>query len=315
MADDNAAIVAGAAATAANAAPVPAAVPAAGVPDPAVAAVPAVVDPPVLDASGNAVVLGSTDWRNTITDPEHLEFAKRHASVADLAKSGVDLRKANGSMTRVPGKDSSPEDIAKFNKLIGIPATAAEYKFDLGREATDADKAIQAKIGEIFLANRVSAEAAPAISKAVTEMANAMKAEQNRVAVQARENTTATLRKELGADYDSHLVLADRAVKQWGNPGFAEFLNKPVDGVKIGDHPDFVRVFGAIGRRMGEGGFIGAVGGSERQTLQAELTTLMNANPPGSDSYKAPEVQRRVVAINEALHGTGAGVGMGGRSA
>src|SRR5260370_976147 len=77
----------------------------------------------------------STDWRTGITDPEHLEFAKRTASIADLAKVGSDLRKANGSMTRVPGKDASPEDIAKFNKLVGVPTLATEYKFDMGREA------------------------------------------------------------------------------------------------------------------------------------------------------------------------------------
>lgn len=282
-----------------------------------------VVVAPVVDANASPAapaatvipVTESSDWRTSITDPEHLEFAKRHASVADLAKSGADLRKANGSMTRVPGKDASAEDIEKFNRLIGVPAAATEYKWDLGREATDADKVIQTKLGEIFLANRVSAEAAPAISKAVTEMANEMRAEQNRVAVQHREATTATLRRELGADYDSHLVLADRAVKQWGNPGFNDFLNKSVDGIKIGDHPDFVRVFGSIGRRMGEGGFIGAVGGTERQSLQTELNALMQANPPGTPAYAKPEVQKRVVQINEMLHGGGLAVGIGGRSA
>lgn len=266
-------------------------------------------------ATTETTAAASTDWRSGITDPEHLEFAKRTASPADLAKVASDLRKANGAMTRVPGKDATPEDIAKFNKLIGIPEAATEYKFDIGREATEQDKTIQAKLGEIFLANRVPAEAAPAISKAVVEMANAVKAEQNRVAIQARENTTATLRKELGADYDSHLVLADRAVRQWGNPGFNDLLNKSVDGVKLGDHPDFVRVFGSIGRRMGEGGFIGAVGGTERQSLQSELRDLMNANPPGTAKYASPDVQRRVVEINEALHGNGAAVGIGGRSA
>jgi hypothetical protein len=263
---------------------------------------------------GADAATASTDWRAGITDPEQLEFAKRISTPADAVKVALDLRKANGGMTRVPGKDATPEDIAKFNKAIGVPQAATEYKFDIGREATEQDRAIQGKLGEIFLANRVPAEAAPALSKAVAEMANEMKAEQNRVALQAREATTAALRKELGADYDSHLVLADRAVKQWGNPGFNEFLNKSVDGVKIGDHPDFVRVFGSIGRRMGEGGFIGAVGGSERQTLQSELRELMNANPPGTARYASADVQRRVTQINEALHGTGGAVGIGGRA-
>jgi hypothetical protein len=44
-----------------------------------------------------------------------------------------------------------------------------------------------------------------ALSKAVTELATAQKAEENRVAVEARAANEAALRKEWGADYERSL--------------------------------------------------------------------------------------------------------------
>src|SRR5205823_13047398 len=109
----------------------------------------------------------SADWRASITDPEHVEFAKRMASPADAVKSAVDLRKLNSSMIRVPGKDATAEDRAKFHKAIGVPETVEGYTFDIGREATDADKAIQGKIAAAAFEHGVPATALAGITKVV----------------------------------------------------------------------------------------------------------------------------------------------------
>jgi hypothetical protein len=79
-------------------------------------------------------------------------------------------------MIKVPGKDATPEDKAKFNKAIGVPETVEGYKFDIGREPTDADKAIQGSLAKIALDNGIPAPAMTALSKAVAELATAAKA-------------------------------------------------------------------------------------------------------------------------------------------
>ncbi|MFK4647216.1 hypothetical protein ABIF96_005790 [Bradyrhizobium ottawaense] len=262
----------------------------------------------------------STDWRSTITDPEHVEFAKRLTSPADAVKVALDLRKANSAMIRVPGKDATAEDRAKFNKAIGVPEKAEDYKFDLGREPTEADKAIQAKIAAVALEHGVPANAMAGISKAVAEMAQAAKDEENRVAVAAREANEAALRKEWGADYEANKTLASRAVQAFGevksHPEVIELFEKTiVNGQKLGDHPVMLRMLGNIGRRMGEGEFIGAVGADQRSSLQSELNEIMTKNPPGSVGYRDAAVQKRIGEINEALHGNGGIVGVAGRSA
>lgn len=254
-----------------------------------------------------AAASATADWRASITDPDAKEFATRLATPADAVKVALDLRKANSSMVRVPGKDATAEDRAKFNKAIGVPETADGYKFELGREATEADKAIQGNLAKIALENGIPATAMTALSKAVSELAGAAKAEENRVAVEGRAASEAALRKEWGADYEANKALAARAVQAFGeiskHPEVLEFFNKTVDGVKIGDHPVMVRMNGNIGRRMGEGEFIGAVGSNERASLQSEMQQLLHANPPGTEAYKAPAVQARIKQINEQLYG------------
>jgi hypothetical protein len=262
----------------------------------------------------------STDWRSSITDPEHVEFAKRLASPADAVKVALDLRKANSAMIRVPGANATAEEKAKFNKAIGVPETVEGYKFDIGREATDADKAIQGNLAKIAFENGIPANAMTALSKAVSDMAVAQEAERNRVAVAAREANEASLRKEWGADFDANKTLATRAVQAFGevksHPEVVELFEKTiVNGQKLGDHPVLMRIFGNIGRRMGEGEFIGAVGADQRQSLQAELNEIHAKNPPGSEGYRAPAIQKRVSEIMESLHGNQGVVGAGGRSA
>lgn len=281
--------------------------PAAPVSPPVAAAPPAAPagDPPVAPPAGDPAV---ADWRSSITDPDAKEFATRLATPADAVRVALDLRKANSAMIRVPGKDATAEDKAKFNKAIGVPEKAEDYKFELGREATEADKAIQGNLAKIAFENGIPATAMTALSKAVTDLAAATKAEENRVAVEARAANEAALRKEWGADYEANKTLATRAVQAFGevksHPEVVEFFDKTmVNGQKLGDHPVMVRMLGNIGRRMGEGEFIGAVGSDQRASLQSEMQQLMHANPPGTEAYKAPAVQARIKQINEALHG------------
>lgn len=263
-----------------------------------------------------AATATEADWRSTITDPEHLEFAKRTASVADLAKVASDLRKANGSMIRVPSKDAKPEDIQKFNKAIGVPEKAEDYKFDLGREPTDADRAIQGEVGKIFHANGVPASAATAVSKAISELAMAQQAEENRVAVENRNKAEADLKKEFGADFDKNINVAKRAVELYGGDELKDFFDKTVvNGAKLGDHPAMIRAWAKIGLRMDEGGFIGAATADQRQSLEQERDQIMRENDPMSDAYRSPKIQNRLREINQSLYGNRPVVGAAGRTA
>ncbi len=255
---------------------------------------------------------GAADWRTGL-DGDALEFAKRFASPADVAKAALDLRKANSSMIRVPGADAKPEQIAAFRKALGAGETVEAYEFKpAAGEASETDKIVASKVAEVMHRHHVPLTAATELHGVVTEIAASVQAEQDRVALQAREDSQASLKKEWGGDYESNTELAKRAISQFASDDLKAFLNDTViSGQKLGDHPELIRVFGMIGRRTGEGEFIGAVGTDQKQGLVAELDRIYADNPPGTARFKESGVQSRIRQLNEQLYGTAPIVGAG----
>lgn len=257
------------------------------------------------------------DWRAAIEDEKLREFAGKFASAADLTKAAFEFRQKLSKGVQPPGEGSSDEEKAAFRKALGVPDDKTGYQFEMpeGVEATEADKAFQDRMAAIMHETGVPASQAKALNKAWNDIAAEATAEAERVATSAREASQATLRKEWGADYDANFNLAGRVVKSHASPNFINLLETTVvNGQKLGDHPDLVRMFGNLGRRMDESGFIGAASADERSSIQEQINEIMRANPPGTEKYRDPGVQKRIRDLSEKLHGNGAIVGAAGRS-
>lgn len=244
------------------------------------------------------------DWRSGL-DGEHAEFAKRIASPHDAVKVAFDLRKANGSMVRVPSADAKPEEVQRFRRAIGVPDKPEDYKADLGRDITDADRPVIDAVAKVMHEHGVPSSAFTAVSKVVTELALAQQGELNRLAEKSRGDAEAALKKEWGGDFDANVALAQRAVRSFGGKEIDALLNTVVNGSKLGDNPLLVRMFGNIGRRMGEGEFLGPATATERSSIQERIDEIMRANPPGTEKYKTPSVQRELAELSEKLAGAG----------
>ncbi len=254
---------------------------------------------PAVEATTTETV-PATSWRDGL-EGEHKDFADRYASPKDVVDAALKFRKENSSMVRVPGKDAKPEQVEAFRNALGVPKTAAEYKFEVpaGHEVTDADKAIHAKVAEVFHNNNVPAAAAQAISRVVNELVASVDAENDRVALKFREQGEAALRKEWGSDYDKTLPLKNLALNEFGTPALKDFLdNTHVKGGKLGDHPDIVRFFAMVGMKMKEGGLEEAVTADQGQSAAEEMARLLRENPPMSEKYKDPAIQRRMAELS-----------------
>ena len=254
----------------------------------------------------------SPDWRDGL-DGDDLEFAKRFASKADFVKGVRDLRKL-ASLPRVPGKDAKPEDIAAYRKAIGAPETPEGYDLPF-TEGNEPEKALAVRVKEVLHKYNAPASMAGELHGVVKEIAEGIDAENERLAVKGRKDAEASLRLELGADFDGHIALAQRAADAFGGAGFKNFLNTTmVNGVKLGDHPEFLKVFGTIGRRMGESNFIGAVGKEERtslhDTIMAKTRQMQDAMAKG-DRMGAASLNREVMELSAKLDGTEPIVGRG----
>jgi hypothetical protein len=298
--------------------------------DVAAAAAPAPTPSPAPEPAKAATTLGAAtpapapspapaataaDWRAGL-EGDQLEFSKRLNTPHDAVKVALDLRKANSGMVRLPGKDAKPEEVATFRKAIGVPETPDAYSFAVeGYEPTDFDKAAYSRLGKVLHKHNATAALSTDVAAEYQAIQQEMIAEQDRVALKAREDADASLRKEMGADYEPGLELAKRAVRTFGDDGLVGLFDTVVNGRKLGDDPAVIKAFMKIGRRMGEGEFIGAVGTDQRQGLEAELQQIMRDNPPGTDRYRQPAIQTRLRQINEQLHGRTPVVGTAGRTA
>lgn len=265
----------------------------------------------------------SGDWRVGM-DGDLKEFADRFTSPVDMAKAALDLRKANSSMIRVPGKDAKPEQVAAFRKAIGAGDSEAAYEAAFSKPADDAelsdtDKAVRGKVAQVLLKHNAPVALAGELETVVSEVAEGLEAERERVAVKAREDAQAALKKEWGADYESNAALAVRAAQTFGGQDFIDFVNQTVvNGQKLGDHPLFIKAFGQIGRRMGEGAFIGAVGQEQRASIGEKLTELDDAfyaAQRSGDRAKMASLDKQRLALREQLYGAEPIVGAAGRSA
>src|SRR3546814_2085387 len=100
-------------------------------------------------------------------------------------------------------------------------------------------------------------------------------AQQEKAAAERRAEAETSLRREWGGDHERNLTFAQRAVRSFGDDTFVDFLeSQEVEGVKLGDHPAFVRAFAAIGRAMGEDQPLTGAGERGGGSLQARIAAL-----------------------------------------
>lgn len=212
---------------------------------------------PTPDGSGNL-----QDWRSAL--PEELRGEKSLESFKDiggLAKSFVESQRLiGGSITRLPGKDAKPEEVAAWKQsnlgklaeaglIDAPPASPDKYEFkppaSLG---TMFDDTTRAGFAKVLHENGVSAKAAQAI---LDWYGNGYAQSRETLRATAKD-TEALLRKEWGAAYDRNLGLAHRTVVELGGQ---DALNV-IDTTGAGNHPAILKLFAKVGALLAEDGAI-----------------------------------------------------------
>lgn len=76
------------------------------------------------------------------TDEKVLKRLSRYGTLDEAIKAGIEAQNKIGSMSARPGKDASPEEMAAYRELNGIPESADKYEFNLpdGIVLGEADK-------------------------------------------------------------------------------------------------------------------------------------------------------------------------------
>lgn len=263
---------------------------------------------------------GAADWRAAISEPGLRRVAEKFASPAEVVKSYAALQSRLGRSVVKPGPDAGPEELAAYRRQLGVPDSAEGYDVTL---ADDLPAALRggpagASLQQDFLKAMHEAGASNAVVQKALDwyygMAAQGLAQQEKGAAERRAEAEAGLRREWGGDHQRNLTFAQRAVRSFGDDAFVDFLeSQEVEGVKLGDHPAFVRAFAAIGRAMGEDQPLVGEGERGGGSLQARIDALHALQQSDPGRYASRAVQSELQSLYARLYGGQPVVGSEGR--
>jgi hypothetical protein len=269
------------------------------------------------DSDASAAAL---DWRSGIAEPGLRRVAEKFTSPAEVVKSYAALQSRLGRSVVKPGPDAGPEELASYHRQLGVPESVEGYEISLPEDlpAPLRNDPAGAALQQDFLKAMHDAGASNAVVQRALDWyyGNATQglAQQEKTATERRAEAEASLRQEWGGDHERNLTFAQRAVTTFGDDAFVDFLeSQEVGGVKLGDHPAFVRAFAAIGRSMGEDVPLSGEGASGGGSLHARIDALHALQDSDPQKYATRAVQSELQSLYGRLYGGQPVVGSEGR--
>lgn len=262
-------------------------------------------------------------WYGDVDD-DLKKVASRFTSPADALRSIADFRKRE-SQVRVPGKDATDEDRAKYLKAIGVPDKPDGYEFPAltKEELTDQVKESREGWAKTFHEHGVSKDQASALVKAFMTEQDALLQSAIEADKQHVQQAEDALRKEWqGKNYDVNGTLAKRAFETVASRAglSVDELNQIRTSADrlIMDDPRMARMWAIVGKEMQEGTLGGAVGEDEREGIEGEIQDLQKKIDEArgrGDTATRDRLYQQQLAAYAKLVGSGPIVGSRGRAA
>ena len=198
------------------------------------------------------------------------DFAKAHVDtvgrvqeldgkVKDYEGKTTDLSKRLENALFVPGEDATDADRAAFYAKLGRPETADKYTItkpaDLP-EGVPYNPEIEKSFRDFAHAQNLTDKQASQLYGWYYGLVRSGYEAQAKTEKEATEKAVNALKDEWKGDqYQANLTLAQRVFKTFGGdtPEIKEFIeNTKVNGLALGDHPLFLRIFAGIGKVISE---------------------------------------------------------------
>lgn len=200
-------------------------------------------------------------------------FFDQFGSVTDVGKFALDADGKLKNAVVLPGEGSKDEDWSPVFAKLGKPEKPEGYQIGKPEEwptETPYDEKGEAWFRAMAHKNHLTAKQAQAMYAEYMNLYVGV-AKQQKIDQETAKNTALeTLKKEWGGEegWKANLTLADRALTQFGSPEFKKHL----DDTGLGNHPEMVKMFVAIGKAMAEDTFVKGKGGGGNTEQTGVLT-------------------------------------------
>jgi hypothetical protein len=211
-----------------------------------------------------------------------------------------------GDMTKIPGKDASPEEIAQYRKDMGIPEEAKDYDLTLsdGLVIGEDDKESVNSFLEIahagnYTQEQVSAGLSWYYKSQEDALAARFEADKTHKAAVEEE-----LREEWGAEYRSNVNLMANYLGTDFDEGVAELITgaRLADGTPLANHPGILRGFVAKARAANPmGALVPGSGTKQHDQMVAEIETLEKKMEEGALKGKDQERYLKLVSMRDKV--------------
>lgn len=203
-------------------------------------------------------------WMDSLPDAmKQNEGFAQFGEASDAYTKLDELLKAEGNALAIPGEDATDDDKNAFAMKMGRPETAEGYEIGKPQdwpEGVEYNEALDGQFKEAAFAMGLSGEKANALhgwyNNLVLE-AHSAEVQNEKTAMEKAENELKTAWS--GDAYKVNSEMAHRAFKQFGGESEAEqketleFVdNTIVDGVVLGEHPRFLKLFHRIGAAISD---------------------------------------------------------------
>jgi len=250
-------------------------------------------------------------WRADLSrgDEARLKRLERYASphdVADALISAQDRIRAGG---RAPAlaEDATPEEIAAYRKLVGIPDKADGYglAFPEAMKPSDGDKAGLTAFQEFMHAKHIAPAAAKAAFDFYTQSTEAGRAKIAEAAQEANLENVAELRKEYpGREFKRNMTIAEEFLQKHfeGSEAALDAVleSTMANGVKIKNYAPFIKGLVGMARSYADDeALVGGDGAGGGRTMDDEYKELVAKSSAPGARLTADE-NKRLMQLAEA---------------
>jgi len=264
------------------------------------------------------------DWRLEIKNEEARKFAESSTDIDHLATRALEMRQKLSNAVVRPGENASEEEIAAYNKALGVPDSVEGYEIQAPEhleEEVYKSEEVQGRINnfaETMLAKGAPKEVVDAAFDWYWKAEAAALEAQSEADKKYAEESDAALEAKWGKEFKVNSEFSNRGAEYLFGDAFEDARHIEMkDGRYLLDNPVMKEALAKIGRETSDSN-LGPTTMTEetRESTQKEFDELKREQHAAyfrGDQREANRLQARVAALAEKLGGNEPLVGDGGR--